>query len=214
MGGGLCVRPALDTNEEVEMLLSSLVLLLALTNVFPVHTGKGCCIRTFDKGAFLILENTGRCFDFSANGQLLWYLSTDGKTNCVGVSVAGKAMWPSSDDKTLRKGKCQGVQIGNYDSIGGGRRLKYIEATFLSESILAISTSSAGRYSFFGRGYLLLYDFRKAKIVWMRKSQSQFFTSKSVEVRLEDLALSADERYLAAKVADKIYLYDMSERQN
>lgn len=336
------MRSALDTNEEVEMLLSSLVLLLALTNVFPVPTGKACCIRTFDKGSFQVLENTGRCFDFSANGQLLWYLSTDGKTNCVGVSSAGKAMGPSPDDKTApltrfhwkcmleempedRKatngGKslerdfeipaqitwfrlCQfqfnctsepsfflsSAWIGNsrcalfrtdfstykierliVDDLGlayaacfsesqtnvcvysilpdesssiyfhsgaferiderfvkesvrvsrseittalGEGRLKYIEATFLSESILAISTSSAGRYSFFGRGYLLLYDFRKAKIVWMRKSQSQFFTSKSVEVRLKDLALSSDERYLAVKVSDKIYLYDMSEQHD
>lgn len=91
-----------------------------------------------------------------------------------------------------------------------GSDLVHLSVSFLSASKVAVLASSIGRNSFFGRSFLMIYDFNRKGFVWSRKTRTQFSKYCGM-IWPGNAVLSADERYLAVRVAEWVYLYDLSK---
>jgi hypothetical protein len=56
----------------------------------------------------------------------------------------------------------------------------------------------------------MIYDFNRKGFVWSRKTRTQFSKYCGM-IWPGNAVLSADERYLAVRVAEWVYLYDLSK---
>ncbi len=77
---------------------------------------------------------------------------------------------------------------------------------FLDNNYFAFVGGTGGRFSFTARDYLFIYGFREKRIVKVFKSHLRFLDEGCVILDI-DLALSADEKYLAVRYDGVITVY-------
>lgn len=80
---------------------------------------------------------------------------------------------------------------------------------YLSDDKVAIAASSVGRTSFFGRSYLMIYDFSRQRVVWKRKTRNELSKLYGT-IWWNGVRLSSNERFLAISVGRRLYLHDLS----
>lgn len=85
-----------------------------------------------------------------------------------------------------------------------GDSLVSVDTEFISNTKIAITATSCGRYSFFGRTYVLIYDFNLRRVAWARKTRNEFSKRSGWPTPI----LSVDEHYLAVELSKWIYVYE------
>lgn len=152
---------------------------------------------------------------YTVGSKFSWFFfSEDGRRCCIDKMSATTPIL----ERTLTFIESERTQLDDADFERGhkifwteleamtGDSLVAIDTEFISNTKIAIVTTSSGRYTFFGRTYLLIYDFNLRRIVWARKSRNEFFSKRFGWPHYP--ILSADERYLAVIVANTIYVYE------
>jgi hypothetical protein len=143
-----------------------------------------------------------------------FFFSEDGQRCCIDNMYATRPL----SKRSLLFCESERTQLDDVDAERGhkifwseleamtGDSLVAIDKEFISNTKIAIVMTSSGRHTFFGRTYLLIYDFNLRRIVWARKSRNEFFSKRFGWPHYP--ILSADERYLAVMVANTIYVYE------